>query len=76
MRISPESMVSRRLMVRHMVDLPEPESNHNDDLAAVDRQIDVVEDVQIAIVLIDVSELDQRLIAGGRGALCMVLGSL
>ena len=25
MRISPESMVSRRLMVRHMVDLPEPE---------------------------------------------------
>ena len=25
MRISPESMVSKRLMVRHMVDLPEPE---------------------------------------------------
>ena len=25
MRISPESMVSRRLMVRHMVDLPEPD---------------------------------------------------
>ena len=45
-------------------------ADHNDDLAAVDREIDVVEDVQIAIVLIDVSELDQRLIAGGRGALC------
>ena len=51
-------------------------ANHHDDLAAVDREIDVVEDVQIAIVLIDVSELDQRLIAGGRGALCHVLGSL
>ena len=33
-------------------------TDHNDDLAAVDREIDVVEDVQIAIVLIDVSELD------------------
>ena len=39
-------------------------ADHDDDLAAVDREIDVVEDVQIAVVLIDVPELDQRLIAG------------
>lgn len=38
-------------------------SDHNDDLTAVDREIDVVENVQIAIVLIDVLELNQRLIA-------------
>ena len=51
-------------------------ADHDDDFAAVDREIDVVEDVQIAIVLIDVLELDQRLITGRRSALCMVLGSL
>ena len=45
-------------------------ANHDNDLAAVDREVNVVEDMQIAVVLIDMLELDQRLVAGSGSALC------
>jgi hypothetical protein len=45
-------MVSRRLIARQSVDLPEPlRADHDDDLAAVHDGVDVVQHVQFAEVL-------------------------
>ena len=41
-------------------------ADHDDDLAVVNRQVDVLEDVQVTEVLVDLLEHDQRF-AGGRG---------
>ena len=62
--IVPESMVSSRLIARHSVDLPEPRrADDDDDLAAVDDGVDVVQHVQVAEVLVDVVDDDERFTA-------------
>ena len=59
--IVPEPIVSSRLITRHSVDLPEPgRPEHDDHLALGDRQVDVLQHVQVAEVLVDVLEHDQR----------------
>ena len=58
----PDSIVSSRLMARHSVDLPEPDGpSDDDDLALADAEVDVAEHVQLAEVLVDSVEHDQRL---------------
>ena len=58
--IVPLSMVSSRLIARHSVRLAGPgRADHDDDLAALDRQVDVLEDVQVAEPLVDVVQHDQ-----------------
>jgi hypothetical protein len=58
--ISPSSMVSSRLMARHSVDFPDPRADDDDDLAAGDLKVDVLEDVKRAEVLVDLLQGDQR----------------
>ncbi len=68
----PESMVSSRLIVRHSVDLPAAGGpDDDDDLAATHGQVDVLEHVQRAEVLVDASELHEG-VGGlvGRGGRC------
>jgi hypothetical protein len=50
--IVPLSIVSKRLMARHSVDLPDP------DLALDDREIDVLQDVEVAEVLVHAAHDD------------------
>ena len=68
----PESMVSSRLIVRHSVDLPAAgRADDDDDLAAAHGEVDVLQHVQGAEVLVDAAELDEgvgRLV--GRGGRC------
>ena len=46
MVIVPDWMVSSRLIARHSVDLPEPDGpEHDDDLALVNGQVDVLQHV-------------------------------
>ena len=55
MRMSPDSPVSKRFMVRHIVDLPEPGGPHDDEhFALVDGQVDVFQYVEVAEVLFHV----------------------
>ena len=64
MVIVPESIVSSRLIARQSVDLPDPgRADHDDDLAAVDDGVDVLQDVQVAEVLVDVIDDHERLAA-------------
>ena len=59
--IVPDSMVSSRLMVRHNVDLPEPDGPSTTiDLAAVDVEVDVLQHVKVAEVLVDALDRDHR----------------
>ncbi len=68
MRISHESMVSKRLMARHSVDLPEPEgpittttsplADHHEDLALAHGQAHVLEHMQVAEMLVHMAKLD------------------
>ena len=54
-------MVSRRLIARHSVDFPDPDGpDDDDDLARADAQIDVLQHVEGAEVLVDVLQGDQR----------------
>ena len=62
MAISPFSIDSRRLIVRQSVDLPEPgRPDDDDDLAAGDLQVDVLQHVQFAEPLVDAGQADERL---------------
>ena len=59
--IVPDSMVSSRLMVRHNVDLPEPDGPSTTMTSPlVDVEVDVLEDVKVAEVLVDGLDRDHR----------------
>jgi hypothetical protein len=63
----PVSIGSSRLMVRHSVDLPEPDGpDDHDDLAARDVEVDVLEHVEVAEVLVHALHPHERSV-GGRG---------
>ena len=58
----PSSIVSSRLIARHSVDLPDAgRADDDDDLAAVDLELDVLEHVQVAEVLLHAGQPHQGL---------------
>ncbi len=63
--IVPESIGSSRLIVRHSVDLPDPDGPMTTTTSPrFDGQVDVPQDVQFAEVLVDLVEDDQRRAVG------------